>query len=176
MISRSCHNRNTIERLGKLKASYPDAMISVGDTPACSILDDLGGADEIRPGNFAYYDLMQEKLGGCRMQDIAVSVACPVAGIYPERNEILIYGGAVHLSKEYLEEDERYYGLVVKYTDSGWSAPVEGARLTSLSQEHGVIKTTPEFLRTMKHGDILGILPVHSCLTANLLMDHTLFM
>jgi D-serine deaminase-like pyridoxal phosphate-dependent protein len=158
-----------------LKEFYPKAIISIGDTPACSIVQDLSGADEIRPGNFVYYDLMQEKLGSCQFQDIAVSVACPVTGIYPERNEIVIYGGAIHLSKEYLEEDGRYFGLVVQYEDNEWSSPVPGTRVVSISQEHGMIKTTPEFIASVKHGDMLGILPVHSCLTANLLQDHTLF-
>lgn len=147
----------------------------MGDTPSCSLKEDLSDADEIRPGNFVYYDLMQEKLGSCHMQDIAVSVACPVTGIYPERNEIVIYGGAVHLSKEYLEEDGKYFGLAVLYDNEGWSSPLPGTRLVSISQEHGVIRTTPQFLSSIKHGDLLGILPVHSCLTANLLQDHTLF-
>ncbi len=153
---------------------FPDLIISVGDTPSCSIVDDLSGADEIRPGNFVYYDLMQYSAGICAINEIAVSVACPVTGIYPERNEIVIYGGAVHLSKEYLGDNDKYYGLLVQYTDKGWSSPVPDTKLISLSQEHGVIRTSSNFLKTLKIGDILGILPIHSCLTADLLQDHTL--
>lgn len=165
----------TIAGLRSLKDKYlnthPDIIISVGDTPSCSLIDDLSGADEIRPGNFVYYDLMQYYLGSCKLNDIAVSVACPVTGIYPDRNEIVIYGGAVHLSKEFLEQDGRFFGLVVNYTDDGRTSPLADTRLISISQEHGIIRTSPEFLKTVKHGDLLGILPVHSCLTANLLKD-----
>lgn len=152
---------------------FPELVISAGDTPSCSLVEDLSGADEIRPGNFVYYDLMQLALGVCNMDEIAVSVACPICGIYPERNEIVVYGGAVHLSKEYLEDDGKYYGLVVQYSEDGQTFPIKGTRITSLSQEHGTIRTTSEFIKTVKHGDLLGILPIHSCLTANLLQNNT---
>jgi len=168
---------DSIAKLSALKekymGSFPGLIISVGDTPSCSIVKDLGGADEIRPGNFVYYDLMQHQLGVCTFEDIAVSAGCPVTGIYPERNEVLIHGGAVHLSKEYLEKDEKLFGLVVQYTEIGWTKPIPGTKLISLSQEHGIIRTTTAFMNTVKHGDMIGILPIHSCLTANLLKDNT---
>lgn len=168
----------TLEKLQFLKerlkaAGYPNMLISVGDTPSCSIVDDLGGVDEIRPGNFVYYDLMQYHLGSCSLDNIAVSVACPVVGIYPGRNEIVIYGGAVHLSKEYLPLSGKCFGLVVSYTHDGWSSPLPDTQLAGLSQEHGIIQATPEIMANIKHGDLLGVLPVHSCLTADLLKSHT---
>lgn len=163
---------SSMQSMQQLKEKYPKASLSVGDTPSCSIVEDLGAADEIRPGNFVFYDLMQYYLGSCSINDIAVSVACPVTGIYPEREELVIYGGAVHLSKEYVEDGGKNYGLIVRYTEDGWTSPVPDTRLVSLSQEHGIIKTNPEFLQTVKHGDILGVLPIHSCLTANLLRDN----
>jgi len=164
----------SVSELQKLRNNYPQALISVGDTPACSIVDDLSEVDELRPGNFVYYDLMQYKLGSCGLDDIAVSVACPVTGIYPDRNEIVIYGGAVHLSKESLDSDGKLFGLIVKYTDDGWTEHIHDTRLISLSQEHGIIRTNTNFLKTVKHGDLLGVLPVHSCLTVNLLTDQSI--
>ncbi len=162
----------THRQLNILKERYRGTMISIGDTPSCSLIENFGGLDEIRPGNFVYYDLMQQSLGSCSYSDIAVSIACPVSGIYPERKEILVYGGAVHLSKEYLMGNGKYFGLVVRYMDGGWTLPVPGTRVVSLSQEHGIIRTSQTFINTVRHGDLLGILPVHSCLTANLLHDH----
>jgi D-serine deaminase-like pyridoxal phosphate-dependent protein len=169
---------NSVQHLKQLKErfiqNHPGIIISIGDTPSCSLVEDLSDADEIRPGNFVFYDLMQNMLGASSFADIAVSVACPVCGIYPERNEILIYGGAVHLSKEYLEEDGKFYGLVVMYTEEGWSPPLPDARLVSISQEHGIIKANSQLLASLKLGDMIGILPVHSCLTANLLKENTI--
>jgi len=76
--------------------------LSIGDTPTCSLVERFDGVDEIRPGNFVFYDLMQLRIGSCRGEDLAVALACPVVGKYEQRGEIVIYGGAVHLSKEAL--------------------------------------------------------------------------
>lgn len=155
---------------------YPDLINSYGDTPSCSLADNLNLFDEIRPGNFVYYDVMQYHIGSCRLEDIAVAVACPVVSVYPERNELIIYGGAVHLSKENIEGNDgfRLYGYVVNLSEKGWSEPIIGAYVSSLSQEHGIIKMPESYISKFRPGDVIGILPIHSCLTANLLKEHTL--
>jgi D-serine deaminase-like pyridoxal phosphate-dependent protein len=37
----------------------------------------------------------------------------------------------------------------------------------SLSQEHGIIRAGSGDLQKIREGDVLGVLPVHSCLTAD---------
>lgn len=151
------------------QAGFPDLEISVGDTPACSRLDDFEDADEIRPGNFVLYDAMQLELGNCREADIAAAVACPVVAVHPARNEAVIYGGAIHLSKESIRSrrDGPIYGRVCRPRSRGWGPALESTFVSSLAQEHGVIRTTARELRRMRPGDILFVLPVHSCLTVN---------
>jgi len=166
------------EKLNQLKVKYieefPEIIISYGDTPSCSLAADCSGFDEIRPGNFVFYDVMQYHIGSCSLDDIAVAVSCPVASVYPERNEIIIYGGAVHLSKEFIEADNGFklFGYVVEFTENGWSTPIPGAYISSLSQEHGIVKIPGKFINNFKPGDVLGVLPVHSCLTSNLLRQN----
>ncbi len=152
---------------------FPDLISSYGDTPSCSMADDLSAFDEIRPGNFVYYDVMQYHIGSCQLDDIAVAVACPVVSVYPERNEVIIYCGAVHLSKEFIaaDNDFKLFGYVVKLTEDGWSEPIPGAYVSSISQEHGIVKMPEAFILKFKPGYILGVLPIHSCLTADLLKD-----
>jgi len=147
--------------------------ISIGDTPSCSVIDDFTGVNEIRPGNFIYYDLMQMQIGSCQFHQISVVVACPIVSIRIERDEMVVYGGAIHLSKEFLADrnDYRHYGLVVDLYDNEWSEPIKDAKVISLSQEHGVIKMPRNELRRFKVGDCIGIVPVHSCLTANQLLN-----
>jgi D-serine deaminase-like pyridoxal phosphate-dependent protein len=156
------------------KDDWPELILSVGDTPSCSLVDDLSEVDEIRPGNFAFYDLMQYSLGSCTMDDIAVAVACPVVGRNLQRNEIIIYGGAIHFSKEFMirSTGERTFGNVVLFEDNGWTKPMGGSYLASLSQEHGIIVTTREIIEDIRVGDVLGVMPIHSCLTANLLKGY----
>lgn len=157
------------------QAGLEGIEVSIGDTPTCSIMEKFHGIDEVRCGNFVYNDLMQLTLGACKEEDIAAAAACPVIGVYPRRKEIVIYGGAVHLSKESITDKQgrKIYGLAVLpgETIDKWGSSLDNTYVSSLSQEHGVIKTTAAVLNRIKIGDILMILPVHSCLTANLLKE-----
>ncbi len=159
------------------QAGLPKLALSIGDTPTCSIVDDFSGVTEIRPGNFVFYDLKQEKIGSCSEHEIAVAVACPVVAKHPERNEIVLYGGAVHLSKEsFVNQDGvQIFGRVAFFEDNSWGSSLPDTFISSLSQEHGIVRTTAEILSRVYVGDVLVILPVHSCLLAYLLQDyHTL--
>jgi D-serine deaminase-like pyridoxal phosphate-dependent protein len=171
------HKQSTVilrELKNYYKILFPDLWLSIGDTPSCSVAEDFEGIDEIRPGNFVYYDLMQVQIGSCDYRDIAVVVACPVVAKHQERMEIVIYGGAVHLSKEFLNDQNgtRIFGMITEFHESGWSEPVKNVWLASLSQEHGIISSpNSEFFDKATVGDLILILPVHSCLTANILED-----
>ncbi len=156
----------------------PRVDISLGDTPACSVCDQWEGVDEIRPGNFVFYDLMQWQLGVCSAEDIAVRVVCPVVSKQIMRSEVAIYGGAVHLSKELMigPNGKKWYGGVVMpsgkcNTESFGSGGMQISRETwvaGLSQEHGIIRGAFEDIKAMQPGDLLEIIPVHSCLAADL--------
>ena len=165
----------TLARLAHLKAilldrGMPRCLLSVGDTPGCTVVEDFHGVDEIRPGNFAFYDLQQSRMGICSDDDIAVAVACPVVGIYPRRSEVVLYGGAVHLSKDTVENErgETVFGRLALCGRDGWEVIDPPVDLTALSQEHGKAKVPGRFLSRIRRGDVLLVLPVHSCLTVNL--------
>ena len=169
---------DTVSKMGALRGYLAESgifnvEISMGDTPTCSVVEEFYGVDEIRCGNFVFCDLMQFYLGSCKEEDIAAAAACPVLARYPQRNEIVIYGGAIHLSKESLTGTNRptHFGLVALpgSTYWNWGPIIADTFVASLSQEHGIIKTTPALLNQIDTGDIVMILPVHSCLTANLL-------
>lgn len=167
-------HQTSTDLLRSLKSLYierfPDLILSIGDTPSCSIAGDFSGIDEIRPGNFVFYDLMQHQIGSCSYDQIAFAMACPVVAMHPDRNELLIHGGAVHFSKEVLEDaqDGRIYGRVAAHANGVWNEPIPGMFLKSLSQEHGIVSVPDSLKSSFKVGDILYILPVHSCLTANM--------
>jgi len=131
----------------------------------------FSGIDEIRPGNFIFYDMMQVQIGSCKIDDIAVAAACPVVAKYPERHCIAVYGGAVHLSKESMVNDDGVvqYGRIALPTDTGWEILPDDNFVYSLSQEHGLIQASDSLLQNIHIGDLLLVLPIHSCLTANLL-------
>jgi len=148
--------------------------ISIGDTPCCSIVDNFAEVDEIRPGNFVFYDTMQLQIGSCSEEDIAVAVACPIVAIHENKYEIIVYGGAVHLSKDFIisQDNTPIYGYVATPNSDGWGRILPETYVAGLSQEHGIIKSTPSFIKQVAIGDSLIILPVHSCLTVNQMREY----
>ncbi len=148
-------------------------QLSIGDTPTCSIVDSFPPPiAEIRPGNFIFYDLTQAAVGACRYDQIAAAVACPVISSHPERGEIITYGGGVHISKEFIrnEDGSAGYGRICRLNEdrTGWTAPLAEVSLVSLSQEQGIIGGPRHFIQSVGIGDTIVVLPVHVCLTANL--------
>jgi len=144
--------------------------VSVGDTPGASLVDDFGGADEIRPGNFVFNDVMQAAIGSCSTDDIAVAVACPVVSVYSGRREALLYGGAVHLSLDSITDESGR--AVFGYVGHGWPESASfGAAVVSLAQEHGIVSLSDDD-GGLRPGDLACVLPVHSCLTCNLYPEY----
>ncbi|PKP53645.1 MAG: alanine racemase [Bacteroidetes bacterium HGW-Bacteroidetes-1] len=165
----------TAHKLQKLKVvlNDPELVLSWGDTPSCSMIEGLKDFDEWRPGNFVFYDVMQFHIGSCGLDDVAVAMACPVVAMHQKRNQLVIYGGAIHFSKEHIVADNgfRLFGYVVPLTDNGWGQPISGAWLSSISQEHGVVQLPPHTTELFHPGDLIGILPVHSCLTISAMQE-----
>lgn len=174
--SYKCRSKKEIEELvrpilndlASLKQEFGDP-ICFGDTPSCSVLEDFGGIDQISPGNFVFYDWTQFNIGSCEFEDIAVAMYCPIVAKYSERNELLIHGGAVHFSKDSFTDEFGipYFGVVAERSENGWGGLVPGVTLKSISQEHGIIQCTPSYFNQVSIGDVISIIPIHSCLTAD---------
>ncbi|MCG8525878.1 MAG: alanine racemase [Opitutales bacterium] len=165
----------TLDALAKLKNQYADfePEILAGDTPGCSLLDTFGIVDTITPGNFVFYDLFQTSIGSCKESEIAVALACPVVGVYPHRNQMVIHGGSTHFSKERINVgNQNAFGKLVKLENDFWRSMEVDLYLTSISQEHGIIDLGEHNSGNFKVGDIVSILPVHSCLTTNLMRQY----
>ena len=167
-------HQESIQKMVQLKRTfvklYPNLLLSVGDTPTCTTMEDFTTVDEFRPGVFVFHDSMQLQIGSCSFDEIAVAMACPVVAIHKDKNEILIYGGSVHFASDRLIDQNGtiIFGKVVKNIGAGWGNIVENVYVKKLSQEHGIINTTPEFMENINVGDIIKIIPVHACTTANL--------
>jgi D-serine deaminase-like pyridoxal phosphate-dependent protein len=138
----------------------PGARRSVGSTPTASVVERFSECDEVRPGNYVFFDAFQATIGSCRLEDVAVSVLTTVVGSYPERNALIVDAGALALSKDAgpTHVDAGFgYGIVCDLD----LRPLP-MRIEALSQEHGKISTTSN----VPVGTRLRIIPNHSCLTA----------
>jgi len=166
------HNNSLLdfEQLkSRYQSQYPDMEFSMGDTPSCSLASDFACVTEIRPGNYLFYDVMQYLLGSCTLQDIALSMYCPVVAVYEKRKQAIIYGGAIHFSKDFVidRHGRKIFGLPAIFNPNGEFVRLIDGYLSSLSQEHGVVTLNDDLTNELKYGDVLGILPVHACLTAD---------
>ena len=158
-------HEETLKVLRQLRTSFsdmPNLQITIGDTPACSTQEIFDGVDAIGPGNFVYYDLVQENLGSCTADDIAICLAVPVVQVSADRETAIVHGGWTQLGKDQLGDGT--YGRIVRIDKDGSRGEIIiGAAVTKLSQEHGTIQFPAGGLPGLKAGDILGILPVHAC-------------
>mgnify|MGYP006294570003 CR=1 FL=1 len=147
-------------------AGTPVPGVSVGSTPTAVAAEDLTGVTEARPGNYVFFDAFQAAIGACDLGDVAFSVLATVIAGPRERGRVVVDAGALALSRDPgpTHVDPRC-GFGVVCTPAG--EPVPGLRLTSLSQEHGVVEAgDPAVLQGLEVGSRVRILPNHSCLAA----------
>lgn len=133
--------------------------VSVGSTPAMSVVGDLQGVDEARPGNYVFYDKTQVDLGACEVGDCAVTVLASVVSSQPGADRCVVDAGALSLSKDLGSERARTRSMGRVFADYEAGLLRETTNLTSLSQEHGVMRAN------LPVGQRVRILPNHSCLT-----------
>ncbi|HWN44576.1 MAG TPA: alanine racemase [Thermoanaerobaculia bacterium] len=130
--------------------------VSVGSTPGMWTVRGLRGVDEVRPGNYAFNDFEQVTLGACEARDCALTVLASVVSAQPGRNWCVTDAGALALSKDPGFGDSM--GEVFEDYEAGVLSGE--ARLTALSQEHGILSAPRPV------GSRIRVLPNHSCLTA----------
>ncbi|MFO7977988.1 MAG: hypothetical protein R6U64_04955, partial [Bacteroidales bacterium] len=64
------------------------------------------------------------------------------------------------------------HGMMVSMEEEGrWRLLPQQVLVVRVSQEHGILKLPPAMMNEFSIGQLVGIIPVHACLTANLLKD-----
>lgn len=161
------HERDAMVELAeRLRADGVEVQcVSIGSTPTMTHIDHLDGIDEIRPGNYIFFDNFQATLGSCRFEDAALTVLAAVVHRDSKRRRLVVDAGAIALSKDrgptHLDP-ACGYGQVL---DLGGKDI--GMRVTGMSQEHGEIHAADDAtFDRFPVGSRVRILPNHSCLTA----------
>jgi D-serine deaminase-like pyridoxal phosphate-dependent protein len=161
------HERDSMvglaERLRGQSIEVP--TVSIGSTPTMSTVDHLDGIDEIRPGNYIFFDAFQATLGSCTFEDTALTVLAAVVHTDLSRNKLVIDAGAIALSKDrgpFGLDPGCGYGHVLDLDGNE-----TGLRVTGMSQEHGeIVAEDGAMIKRFKVGDRVRVLANHSCLTA----------
>ena len=161
------HERDSmVELADRLRADGTEVpCVSIGSTPTMTHVDHLDGIDEIRPGNYIFFDGYQATLGSCSFADAALTVLAAIIHRDPSRRKLVIDAGGIALSKDrgptHLDP-ACGYGHVLDLEGNE-----TGMRVTGMSQEHGEIHAAEqETFERFKVGDRVRILANHSCLTA----------
>lgn len=161
------HERDSMTELAdRLRGQGIDVpTVSIGSTPTMTCVDHLDGVDEIRPGNYIFFDAFQAALGSCGFEDTALTVLAAVIHKDNARKQLVVDAGAIALSKDRGPVDldpACGYGHVLDVEGNE-----TGMRVSGLSQEHGEIDARESALfERLKVGDRVRILANHSCLTA----------
>ena len=148
---------------------YKVPMVSVGSTPTMSVAENLDGINEIRPGNYAFYDYTQVMIGSCSVADCALTVLASVISHQPGASHFVLDAGALALSKDpgplHISNDMDMGSIYEDYDRKRLQAHVH---VKTLSQEHSkvLISESSNLSGQYKVGDKVRILEHHSCLTA----------
>ena len=134
--------------------------VSVGSTPALSVIDHLQGITEVRPGNYAFYDYTQVVLGSCGVRNCAVTVLATVVSSQPGTTHSVTDAGALALSKDTGPPAAPVRTMGEVFADYAAGTLEPEVRHTAVSQEHGKLSAARAV------GSRVRILPNHACLTA----------
>ncbi|MEO5860635.1 MAG: alanine racemase [Pyrinomonadaceae bacterium] len=137
--------------------------VSIGSTPTITHADDLTGIDEVRPGNYIFYDAFQATIGSCSYDDCALTILAAI--VHRSSEKIIIDAGAIALSKDRgpVDRDPACgYGRVLDLDGNDLGVTVGG-----VSQEHGVVPVVDrDLLAKLNVGDRVRVLANHSCISA----------
>ena len=132
--------------------------VSVGSTPTVKYAVRHETVNEIRPGNYVFYDGIQLALGSARAESCSLFVLATVIS-QPHNDQVIIDAGSKSLG---LDQGAHSLKLL-----NGFGIPVNiDATVERLSEEHGILKLDkPE---QIKLGSPVLILPNHACAVVNL--------
>ena len=155
-----------VERVSAL--GVPIEEVSVGATPTARFSAGVAGITELRPGNYVYYDRMQVALGAASWDDCALTVLARVVTMHGS-DRIIFDCGSKTLSNDIVRGPGPQPGHGVVFTALDSVTPDPSLVIARLSEEHAVV--TSSAAPRLKPGDLVRVVPNHSCVVSNL-VDH----
>lgn len=138
--------------------------ISAGATPPARFSLQQDGFTEFRPGNFVYFDRTQVALGAATLDDCALSVLARVVS-KPSSDRVIFDSGSKTLTNDGARGFTPAPGFGVVVREDG--TPDGNLVIERLSEEHATVKVLNGPTR-LEPGDLVRIIPNHSCVVSNL--------
>jgi D-serine deaminase-like pyridoxal phosphate-dependent protein len=148
------------------RSGVPCEEISVGATPTARFSIHQDGVTELRPGNYAYYDRMQVAIGSAGWEDCALTVLARVVS-RPARDRIIFDSGSKTLTSDLVKGRGPTPGHGAVLEDIHGICPDESLVIERLSEEHATVRNA-EGKSRLAIGDLVRIVPNHSCVVSNM--------
>jgi D-serine deaminase-like pyridoxal phosphate-dependent protein len=148
------------------KAGVACDEFSVGATPTARFSIKQDGLTEIRPGNYAYFDRTQVAHEAASWEDCALTVLARVVS-RPARERVILDSGSKTLTNDGARGfvNTPGYGAIMR--DVHVADPDPSLLVERLSEEHANVRVV-EGETALKTGDLVRIVPNHSCVVSNL--------
>ena len=139
---------------------------SVGATPTVRFSVKQDGLTEIRPGNYAYFDRTQVAHEAATWSDCALTVLARVVS-RPARERVILDSGSKTLTNDGARGfvPTPGYGSIMR--DLYGADPDSSLLVERLSEEHANVRVV-DGETALKTGDLVRIVPNHSCVVSNL--------
>ena len=139
------------------------AEVSAGATPPARFSLQQDGFTEFRPGNYVYFDRTQVSLGAAALDDCALTVLARVVS-KPAPDRVIFDSGSKTLTNDGARGFTASPGFGLVLRDG---LPDVNLLIERLSEEHATVRAvngeTP-----LEPGDLVRIVPNHSCVVSNL--------
>jgi D-serine deaminase-like pyridoxal phosphate-dependent protein len=127
------------------------------------------GITELRPGNYIYYDRTQVGLAAAAWDDCALTVLARVVST-PAPDRVILDSGSKTLTNDLARGFGSTPGYGVVFADLETRVPDEALLIERLSEEHATVRVLEGGSR-LKTGDLVRVLPNHSCVVSNMVDD-----
>jgi D-serine deaminase-like pyridoxal phosphate-dependent protein len=147
----------------------PVEELSVGATPTARFSAGLDGLTELRPGNYIYFDRTQVGLGVAAWHDCALTVLARVVS-RPADDRLILDSGSKTLTSDQARGfgETPGHGVILRSLDA--PEPDDRFVIERLSEEHATVRVRAPGC-TLAPGDLVRIVPNHSCVVSNLVDD-----
>jgi D-serine deaminase-like pyridoxal phosphate-dependent protein len=137
--------------------------VSAGATPPARFSLQQDGFTEYRPGNYVYFDRTQVALGAATFDDCALTVLARVVS-KPAADRIILDAGSKTLTNDGARgfAPAPGHGVILR-----GGSPDHSLLIERLSEEHATVKATTG-PTALEPGDLVRIVPNHSCVVSNL--------
>jgi D-serine deaminase-like pyridoxal phosphate-dependent protein len=133
--------------------------VSAGATPPARFSLQQDGFTEFRPGNYVYFDRTQVSLGAATLEDCALTVLARVVS-KPASDRLIFDSGSKTLTNDAARgfAPAPGFGKVLDH---------DNLVIERLSEEHATVKAV-DGSTPLEPGDLVRIVPNHSCVVSNL--------